>query len=404
MLDYIRYCVPDDATHNATYFLLDVSKFYVCGVLARSPEYLNSLWIPEVGASVFAKVFACTPTFTWPPDPYKTVILTPFEYTPTFFLLMIPGSYLSIHRFISLWLLGTSAVPMLFIVGFRKYWCKANMASTAAWLAITTCSYHVWANIRLGQTSLLMTALVGLFFLSLCKKKHFAMAVILNVIAIFKPQEVPILLVMSLCTRRYRALFIAAAIGAVVLVGTAQALGIQAIINYPKQLADIQTGIASGKYFYMMTGMANVLSLLIICFGRVLAFQLRYPIMLLGLIVCWSIWHRAYKAGEHTYKFALAASLPIALITSAYANDYDLTIFLVGWALTVPVLSPERINALKNPYSRIWCYLFLLYPLVETLTGITTKLGGPYSLIMSTITAISGYLLFQSKLIEAAEQ
>jgi Glycosyltransferase family 87 len=386
---------------NEHYFLLDVCKFYVCGIMARSPEYLPNLYNPDVQASVFGKLLQCGTTFTWPNIPGQKIIFTPNEYTPSFDVLMIPGSYLSLRQFILVWELIIAATGLLLMVIVLKRQGLVTKWAALAWLLIVLCSFHLYSNVYLGQTALVVTALVGLFFVGLAEKRNWLMAIALNIIAIFKPQFTIVPCIAALCHRRFKALAIALVMGLMIIIGTAQVLGWQTIIDYPKNFGNIQAGTASGSYFYKTAGMGNLLSILIVLFGQKLAYKLSYPIMLAGWLGCILIWYRAAKVGKSTFRYAIAVTVPLALLTSAHANDFDLVILMVGWAFTVSAVSPAQIKLLSNKYERFWCYLFLAYPIVEQIMCMLRLIGGPYNIPVNLLVILSAYLLFRSKVAEA---
>lgn len=371
------------AIRTIPYFLLDACKFYVCGLMARSPAYLPHLYDPQVQASVFGQLLNCGTTFLWPPIANQTIYFTPNEYPPTFDALMIPGTFLPLRIFLLIWSFSIPALSIVLIAFVLKS--LGNLSNTAilGWWLIALSSYYVYYDVYVGQTALLVSALSALFYLGLLQKKNWLMATSLNVMAIFKPHYAIVLFIAILCTRRYKALCQTVLAGLVVLSVTGGILGPHVIFDYPHQLALIQAGTASGQYYYNIAGMCNLLCPMILLFGPKSGFQLSYPVMVLGLILSAMIWLRAYRAGEQSYSFAFAAALTLAVITSAHANNYDLVIFFAAWAATIPTLAPNKIRLLDNRYHRFWCYLFLLYPFIVDFMVLIDRAGGPYNLLIS---------------------
>jgi Glycosyltransferase family 87 len=386
------------------YFLLDACKFYVCGVMARSPEYLPNLYDPQVQASVFRQLLHCGTTFLWPPTPGETVYFTPNEYPPTFDALMIIGTLLPLRIFLIVW---TFAIPVLSIILITFVLRKLSNLSKVAmlgWWLVTLSSYYIYYNVFVGQTAMLVSALAALFFWGLLEKKDWLVAVSLCAMAIFKPHYAIVFITASLCTRRYKALLVTALIGISVLCATACVVGPHVIFDYPHQLALIQKDTASGQYYYNIEGMCNLLCPMILIFGKKLGFLLSYPIMLIGLALIGFVWWRAYKAGPHAYPFAFATTLALSVITSAHANNYDLVIFFAGWAVTIPALSLSKIRLLDNRYHRFWCYLFLLYPFIVDFMVLTNCAGGPYNLAISFTMLTIAYLALDLKMRESLAQ
>ncbi len=379
------------------FFLLDVCKFYVCGLMARSPQYLSNLYNPDVQAAVFGNLLHIGTTFTPPSVPGLKVLFTPNEYTPTFNILMIPATCLSLRQFIIIWELLILSLATLSITIVLKRQGQLKGYSLLGWWLVVLCSYHLYLNIKLGQTAFLITGLIGLFFVGLAENRTWLMAITLTIIAIFKPQFTIVPLIAALWGKRYKALVTALIIGCLVLAATISILGWQPVIDYPKNFASIQAGTASGRYYYTTEGMGNLLSALIIAFGAELGYKLSYPVMLLGWLCCVLIWRSAFQAGPLVYRYALAVTMPLALVTSAHANDFDLVILIVGWAITISALTPAQIKLLRNPYERFWCYLFLLYPIIDGIT-IQFAFGAPYNLPLTIVVIVSAYLLFRSKL------
>jgi hypothetical protein len=383
------------------YFLLDACKFYVCGLMARSPEYLADLYNPSVQASVFGKLLHCGTTFLWPPVPNQTIYFTPNEYPPTFDALLILATFVPLRLFLIIWSLGVPALSIVLITFVLKSLGNLSKAAILAWWLIALSSYYVYYNVFVGQTAMLVSALAALFFLGLLEKKNWLIATSLNAMAIFKPHYALVFIIATLCVRRYKAFFLIALVGASILLVTACIVGPAVILDYPHQLVLIQNGTAAGQYFYQIGGMCNLLCPMILVFGQQLGFQLSYPTMLIGLVLIGIIWYRAHRAGEHTYPFAFATTLALAVITSAHANNYDLVIFFAAWAVTIPVLSPAKIRLLENRYHRFWCYLFLLYPFIVDLMVLTNRAGGPYNLVVSFLLLTIAYLALDSKIKES---
>ncbi len=376
---------------------MDVCKYYVSGLMTR-PSDLAHLYDPVAQATIFGKLLHCRTTFVGPTIPDKAAIFVPNEYTPQFCLLMFPARLLSLRQFIllceSLFLtLGVFSITII----LKRYSCLSG-GEIVCWWLITLCSHNLYNNIFIGQILFFVTSLMALFYGALLAKKNWAMAIILNLIAIIKPHYALLPLIMTLCTRRYKSLVFACAIGLSALALTGFMLGFGTLVDYPRHLADIMEDSAKGRYSFEPAGMANLIGPFIMLFGPKLGNELGFVVMIVGLVLLWKIWQRAYAVGEQIYPFAFAASLPLVLLTSPHALYHDIALLNVGWAVTIPTLLPAKIKLLDNGCHRYWCYLFLIYPVIAELAVFFNLNRGPYNQVSTIIIAISAYLLFRSKI------
>jgi hypothetical protein len=100
--------------------------------------------------------------------------------------------------------------------------------------------------------------------------------------------------------------------------------------------------------------------------GRTTARTLCVALVVPVFIGLYMLWRRiGTRNTPAILGFAIACSLIPLYIFNARCIYYDLLLMLIPWALTVPVVEFDQIKTLSNRNLRYWCWLFLLFPVLN---------------------------------------
>lgn len=289
-------------------------------------------------------------------------VFMPFVYPPAFGLVLAPLALLPVAP---AFLLFGGATLAFYLAVLRR------LAGPCFALAALVAAPSVLIDLRIGQNGLLTGGLVGLSAILALGGRSGAAGAVAGLLA-FKPQAATGLALALLRRRHGRTLAVAMVVTAAVTVVPVALLGAGAVSGFRGALAYAGTFMAAGAFpLNRMTSLyACALSLGV---AAPWALLLHVAAALSALALA------AMAAGRLPDRPAVGLCVMATAFVSPYLYDYDLPVFCVGLALTLPALAealgPRALGALLAAVAGAEVLGLLLSPLAEAAP--MPSLGGP---------------------------
>lgn len=366
-------CETDEAfmknLHVMPDAFIDYVKFIEVASLAQSPQRDN-LYEPAVQANWLINFLGAND-----PGPIITKRkLNPAYYTPPYVAMMIPWTLLPISLGYKIWCIKTTLLAILttsFLMARFPVLPDAPGPSKAAfwgtllmfWVIVLSSPASI-QNYFLGQSALLMVALLAAFYYCWQTSHPLLAGVMIAFTSIIKPHHSLLMALIALADRQWKTLFAWVSTMVILLGASAVIISPQAVLSYPSMVRKLELMIDEGKlYNPITTESISLRGPLTMVLGSG-AHPFAWLFWVIGLAVNYYIWRQAIKSGRQTYGYALASSVLFSLLLSFHANFYDLLLLAVPWALTVSSVGFHNLSKIGSPWQRIWSIAFFLFPFV----------------------------------------
>lgn len=334
--------------------IVDCMAYYMAGEIARGPER-SRLYDQEVEKTLFRSFKGAH----YPGEEYLVIV-----YPPHTALAMVPLSALDYPLASRIW----TAINMLSVVaGIGMLWrtdesFSKRLPGLFLFSIAVIGSLPGYRAITLGQPSWLIAFIAALACYAMIYKRA-----VLSPLSLFlstmKFQYAPFLAVGFACERRWRDLILAALFTGVV--GAVCIFWFGADI-FQKYVAFISR-VATEPQFHPAVNpesMINLRSLLTITIGEQAATNASVIMTVIGLCSSTAVWLAARRYGLEGMRWALAYSILCTLIWCPHVHLYDGILAIVPAVLTMSTLDPFAVTDIPCRYTRLWHWLFMIYPLL----------------------------------------
>ncbi|MBI4534090.1 MAG: DUF2029 domain-containing protein, partial [Candidatus Melainabacteria bacterium] len=238
----------------------------------------------------------------------------------------------------------------------------------------TMAAMPAWLTLRLGQFSFLLLGLIALFVFCWQERRD-AYAGMVLAIATIKLQFTPFFLVPVLICKRWKVLgyFVALELLLILLAGVT--VGWENVWGYPSVLLGAETTSRfTGVSEQEMVNIRGMLSLLVPGVSSMLISCLAF---LVGVIIAGWLWLKVCREKSHDHTvWAMSVTVLVSLLASPHVHRQDLLLLAIPAALTCPVVSFFDLSKISPTIYRLWCGIFLAYPLLGWIAFLCKDLLG----------------------------
>lgn len=284
-----------------------------------------------------------------------------WQYPPYVYAMLAPLAFVSLTYAYGIWC--ASAV----VWGcFTLYFLLRNQGSLSGrqivlFLVGTMAAMPAWLTLRLGQFSFLLLGLTALFILCWCSRRDAYAGVVLAVTTI-KLQFIPFFLVPVLVCKRWKVLayFVVGELSLVLLAGFT--VGWDNVWGYPRVLLGAETtSNFAGVSEQEMVNIRGMLSLLMPGVSTMLASCVA---LFVGIMMTGWLWLKVCRGNSNNIAWAMSTTVLVCLLASPHVHRQDLLLLAIPAALTLPVVSFFDLSKIGPTIFRLWCGVFLAYPLL----------------------------------------
>jgi hypothetical protein len=358
----------------------DFTRYYTFGWIARSP----------LRAELYDRIVQFAKEMEILRAHYKGRI--PFEYwyeidyTPPFALVMAPVTLLPYPAaLIACQLFGLGLAGVAFYLLRGKGWRDAVI-----FLAGVAVTIFAWRSLAIGQLTWLIVGTVGMYFWCLLRGRGVAAGVLLALLATIKLQYAVYFAIPLLPLVQRKAIVAGGVTTLALWVASGLLFGWDAIWMYPSLLAHTQSNNEIAMY-----AMVCLRSLVDMVLHRPLSSIAAVLIALSGMAATFLIWYRCRGGDEEQRRWAVAATVGLALVTNFHAHNFDSLLLAVGFALTMPTVDLLEFGSLSAP-RRLWSCTAVSLPV---LSWIFMKIPDQFQLIrcvclVLTVTYVTGLAIW----------
>lgn len=323
------------------------------------------------------------------------------SYAPWFYMAMMPVSLLPELTALLAWYgvaLGVGIVSLIHLIktaGLLK-----SKAQISLFLLGSIANMPSWYGLACAQSHWFHLAFLSVYFLLYLKAKDILAGLTIIVVG-FKPQYAVFLSIPALAQRRWKILISAAIFGLLACAAAGAYLGWDNVINYPRIVATTASDPAIDAEAHMSRTFISIRAILTVLLPWKLSLTVSSAILLISLLFLLKIWSMAARGPQQSNYWAIALTIVIMLLCSPHSHIYDGVFLAIPAALTLPTLDLRKAAKLPSIAFRIWCLLFLAFPLFSATYVMYYHLMEPdfiLFIVTEAIMAVAGYCCFKQVL------
>lgn len=340
----------------------DFIHYYQCGAMALSPDRFH-VYDPQVQLAWTNKIIS----------PQHVTELWFIQFVPFVFPLMVPFALMGLGTSYLVWCVISiaSGSYILFQTLTERKW--PAPAIFAFLLAATAC-FPAWFNVWWGQFAWFYLTLMGLYFLSLKRKKDILAGICLALLAI-KPQYIFPVAFPALFLKRTK-LIVTAVCTELLLLGLAAfSIGTDSVLNYHQTLLSAEK--QAGQMQANAGAMISLRGLFSAFLPSEIALYAAAFLYLAALVLLFFIWRKATRESDapDSFNWPIALTIMTAILFSPHSMVYDCLIVFIAAALTLPGYQLSDVDKLVDSAgsklagfaNRFWFYSLYFYPIISWL-------------------------------------
>ena len=295
----------------------------------------------------------------------------PFNHAPYELFLFVPLAHLSYPVAHTIWS-GMNLVLVAFMLQWLLHYAHSShslfiVASVLAW-------FPTMETFRLGQDSILSTALLLAVFVSL-KRKRDGLAGLFLALGLYKPQLVLPLTGCLLMAKRWHSLLVFTVTGIALFVVSIWMVGLEGIFDF----LSILRSMHNYSYVIYPANMPNIRGLLydLLYNGEMesLSFALTVVISVAAYLRCVYFWRGSFDASDPIFDLKFSLTLLTTVLISYHLYPHDL--FLITISLTLLFRYVSEGTVLVKAVSHLFFFVVVIFlvPVVPRYLIASSALG-----------------------------
>lgn len=330
---------------------IDFINSYMMGKMALSDQ-AHRMYDPQAQLEWYNKVIypakVTSPCFNQYP-PFYPVLFSAFTFLP------MREAFL-LWNFLSM---SLGSVALFLAIKVRKV--LPPFSAALLILGVLFC-FPSSDSAMNGEMTWFFLAIFSFFYVALSLKRDIAGGIASGLMTL-KPHFFLILFIASIFSARKNLLISGGVVIFTILAVSGIMIGWENVFGYPNVLLHAEsTNVTTNLFPERMVCLRGPASLFL---SRAEALKVGFCGFVFGLGLTTYFWFRSLRQKKMSIEWAMALSLVCLSITSPHMHVYDSVLLGLSAAVTLPSVMPTVVLRLKPVSFKIWCLLFVFYPVLS---------------------------------------